>query len=553
MALDARDKSATPGRRRRWDGPRVLDERERWGRLSRLPRTHRNLVPAALYEHALRLGEGQLASTGPLAVETGEHTGRSPKDKFVVEEPETASDVWWGEVNRPLAPEHFARLRADAEHYLSGCEVFVQDLHANADPAYRLPVRVVSESAWPALFSRNLFIVPSGKERAGKHGAGLADFTVLHAPLFKANPERHGTRSATAIAISFKERTIVIAGTRYAGEIKKSIFSALQFLLPRLGVATMHCSCNVGPGGDAALFFGLSGTGKTTLSNDPARTLVGDDEHGWTEDGVFNFEGGCYAKVIDLSAEAEPGIYAASHRFGTVLENVVLDPETRVPDLTDASLTENTRSAFPLGFIPGSSPDGRAGHPRHIVFLTADAFGVMPPVARLTPEQASYYFLSGYTSKLAGTERGVTEPEATFSAAFGAAFLTLPPVRYAELLGERIARHRPSLWLVNTGWTGGPYGIGDRISIAHTRAIVRAILDGALDDVPAETDAVFDLRVPTAVPDVPPTALRPRDGWPDRDAYDRTARRLAGDFVSNFAHFAGQVPAEVAAAGPRTG
>ena len=543
MAIEANDKSGTGSRRN--GGRRAATERERWGRLTRLPRAHRNLTTAPLYEHALRRSEGQLTASGALVVETGEHTGRSPKDKYVVEEP-AATEVWWGEVNQPLAPAHFARLWADVEHYLAGRDVYVQDLQAGADPAFRLPVRVVSELAWPALFSRNLFIVPRGNEGGG----GLPGFTVFHAPLFRADPSRHGTRSETAIAVSFAERIVVVVGTRYAGEIKKSIFSALQFVLPRLGVATMHCSCNAGPSGDAALFFGLSGTGKTTLSNDPERTLVGDDEHGWTDRGIFTFEGGCYAKVIHLSAAAEPGIYAASHRFGTVLENVVLDPTMRRPDLEDATKTENTRAAFPLAYIPGASPSGLADHPRHVVFLTADAFGVLPPVARLTPAQARYWYLAGYTSKLAGTERGVSEPEATFSACFGAAFLALPPVRYAELLGERIARHRPSLWLVNTGWTGGPYGVGRRIAIGHTRAIVRALLAGRLDQVPTAVDPVFGLQVPTAVPDIPTEALRPREAWTDAAAYDVAARRLAHDFAANFSRFAGLVPEEVAAGGP---
>ena len=524
----------------------------RWNRPGHRRRVHPNLGAAALYEAALRRDEGRLAATGPLVVDTGEHTGRSPEDKFIVEEPE-ASEVWWGAVNQPLEAAAFARLRADVERYLADRETFVQDLSAGADPAFRLPVRVVSELAWSALFARNLFLPGSpDRQPANETGAGLTGFRVLHAPLFQADPRRHGTKSETAIAVSFAERLVVIAGTRYAGEIKKSIFSVLQFLLPRLGVSTMHCSCNAGPDGESALFFGLSGTGKTTLSTEPGRTLIGDDEHGWTDRGIFNFEGGSYAKVINLSAEAEPAIFAASHRFGTVLENVVLDPETRELRLTDDAKTENTRAAFPLHFIPGASTVGLADHPRHVIFLTADAFGVLPPVSRLTPDQAQYYFLAGYTSKLAGTERGITEPEATFSAGFGAAFLTLPPVRYAELLGERIARHRPALWLVNTGWTGGPYGVGQRIAIADTRAIVRAILAGALDDATLERDPIFGLNRPTACPDVAPTTLDPRATWADPAAYDEAARRLAAEFRANMDGFAGTIPDAILAAGPIT-
>jgi phosphoenolpyruvate carboxykinase (ATP) len=535
LALRVKDQ---PGRiavrDERPDGRRSLPHEARRGRLDRLPHVHRNLGTAALYEAALRRDEGRLAATGPLVVDTGEHTGRSPGDKFVVEEAESASEVWWGAVNQPLEAAAFGRLRDDVERYLAGRQTFAQDLSAGAEPAFRLPVRVVSELAWAALFARNLFIAsPPDRSPAGATEAGLAGFRVLHAPLFRADPRRHGTKSETVIALSFAERLVVVAGTSYAGEIKKSIFSVLQFLLPRLGVATMHCSCNAGPNGESALFFGLSGTGKTTLSTEQGRTLIGDDEHGWTDRGVFNFEGGSYAKVINLSAEAEPAIYAASHRFGTVLENVAVDPDSRRLDLADDAKTENTRAAFPITFISGASREGLADHPRHVIFLTADAFGVLPPVARLTPEQARYYFLAGYTSKLAGTERGVTEPEATFSACFGGAFLTLPPVRYAELLGERIARHRPALWLVNTGWTGGPYGVGQRIAIADTRAIVRAILAGALDEATLERDQIFGLNRPTTCPDLAPTTLDPRATWDDHDAYDEAARRLAAEFRAN--------------------
>jgi phosphoenolpyruvate carboxykinase (ATP) len=514
------------------------------------PIVHWGLPAASLYEHAIRRGEARLAATGPLVVETGEHTGRSPRDKFVVEEPATA-DIWWGEVNHPLAPDRFRELHDDLASHLGDRELFVQDLYAGADPDYRLRVRVVSETAWAALFARNLFIVPTPAELASDH-AREPDFTVLHAPSFEAEPAQHGTRSETAIAVSFSQGLILIAGTGYAGEIKKSIFGVLQYLLPKRDIATMHCSANVGRGGDTALFFGLSGTGKTTLSTDSTRTLIGDDEHGWSDRGIFNFEGGSYAKAIHLSPEAEPDIYRAVLRFGTVLENVVLDPDTREPRLDDDSLTENTRAAFPLSAITHATTTGRAGHPRHVVLLTADAFGVLPPVARLSPEQTLYWFLSGYTAKLAGTERGVKEPEATFSACFGAPFLPLHPTRYAELLRDRLRRHQPACWLVNTGWSGGPHGVGQRISIAHTRAIVRAIVGGTLTDVPTSADPIFAVNVPASCPGVPPEVLRPRETWSDPGAYDAAARRLARAFADNFKRFGAAVPPQVAAAGPRT-
>jgi phosphoenolpyruvate carboxykinase (ATP) len=478
-----------------------------------------------LYESALTRHEGRLAAAGPLVVETGIHTGRSAKDKFIVRDELTADTVWWGPINQAMAPEHFAALRADVEAHLAEADTTTIDLRAGADPRFAMPVRLVTEHAWAALFARNLFLPPATDTR-------LAPFRILHAPTFDANPAVHGTRSGTVIAISFSARMVIIAGTHYAGEIKKSVFTVLQYVLPEMGVATMHCAANMGPQGDVALFFGLSGTGKTTLSTDKERVLVGDDEHGWTDEGVFNFEGGSYAKVINLSPTAEPGIWNASHRFGAVLENVVIDPDTREIDLADDSLTENTRSAFPISFIPGASPTGQGGHPRHIIFLTADAFGVLPPVAKLTPDQASNWYLAGYTSKVAGTEKGVTEPEATFSACFGDAFLALPPRRYADLLNERIARHKPSLWLVNTGWTGGAYGTGERISIAHTRAIIRAILAGELEESDLETEPYFGLHLPARVKDVPRDILRPWQGWPNYGAYEKSATRLAADFRS---------------------
>jgi phosphoenolpyruvate carboxykinase (ATP) len=476
-----------------------------------------------LYEQALDRREAKLADTGPLVVETGVHTGRSAKDKFVVEDEVSADTVWWGKINQPMSPEHFAALRSDVLAHLEQASTITIDLRAGADLRYAIPVRLTTEHAWAALFARNLFLEPATD-------AALKPFRILHAPTFDADPERHGTRSGTAIVISFATRTIIIAGTQYAGEIKKSIFSVLQYLLPERGVATMHCAANRSESGEVALFFGLSGTGKTTLSTDKDRILVGDDEHGWSEEGIFNFEGGSYAKVIKLSPDAEPGIWNASHRFGTVLENVVMDPETRSLNLDDASLTENTRAAFPIGFIPGASDTGLGGHPRHVLFLTADAFGVLPPVSKLSPEQAHDWYLAGYTSKLAGTEKGVTDPTATFSACFGDAFLTLPPQRYAQLLDARIAEHKPSLWLVNTGWTGGKYGIGERISIAHTRAIVHAILAGELENLEMETEPVFGLHMPTRVKDVPRDILRPWLGWSNYGAYEDAAARLATNF-----------------------
>jgi phosphoenolpyruvate carboxykinase (ATP) len=485
-----------------------------------------------------------LTNTGALAVETGVHTGRSPQDKFVVRGGSLEDEIWWGSVNHPLSSQAFSRLRDDVAHHLRHGECYGMDLSAGADPEYAVPVRLLSESPWSALFARNLFLPGNRENVAGQR------WTILHAPTYDADPARHETRSTTAIAIDFDRREILIAGTRYAGEIKKSIFTVLQGLLPGRGVATMHCSANEGPAGDAALFFGLSGTGKTTLSTDPRRRLIGDDEHGWTDRGIFNFEGGSYAKTIGLSVEAEPLIYQAASRFGTILENVVLDPETRAPRYEDDSLTENTRAAFPIEFLDPEA-GGTGAHPSQVLFLSADAFGVLPPVARLTREQALYWFLSGYTSKLAGTERGVTTPSATFSACFGSPFLPLPPMRYASLFGERLARHDSTVWLVNTGWEGGPYGVGQRMPIGLTRSIVTAILDGALAKTATDIDPVFGFAVPRHVPDVPDALLRPRHRWPDPLAYDETATNLARDLRANFEQFASSAPAVVLSAGPR--
>ena len=509
---------------------------------------HWNLAAPELYEHALRRGEGILAEGGPFCTVTTPHTGRSPDDKFVVREPGSSDQVWWGKVNQPMEPEAFERLQADVVRHLNGREIFVRDLFVGADPSYRQAVRFVTPGAWHALFVYNMFLRPTAGDLAQFHPT----FQVLHAPDFHADPAVHGTASGTFIVINFAKKTILIGGTRYAGEMKKSIFTVMNYLLPQQGALPMHCSANVGEAGDVALFFGLSGTGKTTLSADKHRALIGDDEHGWSDQGVFNFEGGCYAKVIRLSQDGEPEIYATTRMFGTVLENVVVDPETRVPDFDSAEITENTRASYPIHFIPNHVPGGMAGHPAHVVFLTCDAHGVMPPIARLTPAQVMYHFLSGYTAKVAGTERGVTEPKETFSACFGAPFLPLHPHRYAEMLGERIARFGVQCWLVNTGWTGGPFGTGHRMRLSHTRAMVRAALAGRLDRVPTHVEPVFGLEVPLHVPGgVPDEILLPRATWADPAAYDAQAARLAALFRKNFAQFADRAHASVREAGPR--
>ncbi|MFL5735248.1 MAG: phosphoenolpyruvate carboxykinase [Chloroflexia bacterium] len=510
------------------------------------PSTH-NLSTAQLYEEAITNREGLLGATGSLVVSTGQYTGRSPKDKFVVREPSSEDKIWWGTVNQPLDEDKFDALRDRMLDYVEGKRLYTQDLFVGADPSYRLSVRITTESAWANLFARNLFIRPGKQELAGFE----PNFAVLNVPSFRADPLRDGTRSETFIVLDMSRKLVLIGGTQYAGEIKKSMFTVMNYMLPLQGVMPMHCSANIGAKGDTALFFGLSGTGKTTLSADPRRTLIGDDEHGWTDGGVFNFEGGCYAKVIKLSQQAEPEIWAASHRFGTVLENVVIDPHTRMLDLDSDLLTENTRSAYPIHFISNASPSGMGGHPRNIMMLTADAFGVMPPIARLNPEQAMYYFLSGYTAKLAGTERGVTEPKPEFSACFGAPFLPLPPMVYAQLLGEKIKQHGSHVWLVNTGWTGGPYGTGKRMSIEHTRAMISAALDGSLSQVDTRPDPIFGFGVPTSCPGVPDEVLWPRNTWQDPDAYDQAARDLARRFQDNFEKFAGQVTAKVLQAGPQ--
>jgi phosphoenolpyruvate carboxykinase (ATP) len=504
-----------------------------------------NLSVAALYEEAVRRNEAVIAADGPLACKTGQHTGRSPNDKFVVREPSSEAEIVWGKINRPMEPATFDVLHRDVLKSLAGKELFVLDCYACADPAYRLPVRIINEFAWHNLFCRNLFI---DDPRAAE--AGAPAFTIIDSPSFKADPVRHGTNSDVVIALNFAKRLVLIGGSSYAGEMKKSIFTVLNYVLPLRNVMPMHCSANVGARGDVALFFGLSGTGKTTLSSDPERQLIGDDEHGWSDNGVFNFEGGCYAKTIRLSAEAEPQIYATTRRFGTVLENVVVDAETRQLDLDDDRLTENTRAAYPISFVDNAVSSGRAGHPTNVVMLTADAFGVLPPISRLSLEAAMYHFLSGYTAKVAGTEKGVTEPKATFSTCFGAPFLPLDPSRYAKLLGERIAKHGARVWLLNTGWTGGPYGVGHRMKIAYTRAMIRAALSGGLDTASYQKDAVFNLDIPQSCPEVPPAVLNPRSTWSDAAAYDAQALKLARMFADNFKTFEASVDAKVRSAGP---
>jgi len=514
--------------------------------VSNLAAAHWNLAVPVLCEYAVRRREGLIGAGGAFVARTGVFTGRTPKDKYIVEERLSKDDIWWGEINRPVSPEVFAALHERMLGYLQGREVFVQDMYGGADPDYRLKVRIVTDSAWHSMFARNMFIRP----KAEALDDFQPDFTILHAPHFFAQHELDGTNSDTFIFVNFARRLVLIGGTEYAGEIKKSVFGYLNFLLPARDVLPMHCSANVGPRGDSAIFFGLSGTGKTTLSADGSRTLIGDDEHGWSHKGLFNFEGGCYAKVINLSAEAEPEIYATVHRFGTVLENVVLDPATRVPDLADGSLTENTRACYPLDFIPNVSATGMAPHPDNVIMLTADAFGVLPPIARLTPEQAMYHFLSGYTARVAGTEKGLgNAPQATFSTCFGAPFMPRHPSVYAKMLGERIKQHGAQCWLVNTGWSGGAYGVGSRMKIAHTRALVRAALAGTLKQAPVKQEPYFGLYVPEACGEVPANVLNPRNTWSDKAAYDETARDLTKRFESNFKKFEAYVGNDVKAAG----
>jgi phosphoenolpyruvate carboxykinase (ATP) len=508
---------------------------------------HWNHNTPLLYEDVIRHNEGHMVHLGPVVVRTGLHTGRAANDKFIVEEPDTKDDVWWGTVNKPISQRHFENMFRRVQAYLQDRDVWIQDCYAGADERYRLPIRVITVRAWHSLFARNMFIQAKPEELVDH----VPEFTVLHVPTFQAIPEVDGTHSEAFILLNISRRLVLIGGTFYAGEIKKSVFTVLNYLLPEQKVLSMHCSANVGPDDDVAIFFGLSGTGKTTLSADPKRRLIGDDEHGWSDDGVYNFEGGCYAKVIRLSEESEPEIYATTRKFGTILENVGYDVITRRLDLDDDTLTENTRAAYSLSAIPNTVPSGMAGHPKNIVMLTADAFGVLPPISRLTPEQAMYHFMSGYTAKVAGTEAGVTEPSATFSACFGAPFMVRPPFHYAELLAQKIKRHDAKCWLVNTGWTGGPYGVGHRMPIHHTRRLLDAAIGGRLDDVQYTLDPVFGVDVPNTCEGVPSDILQPRATWSDPEAYDAKARHLAGLFHDNFEQFAAEVPDTVKDAGPR--
>ena len=508
-----------------------------------------NLTTPALYEQIIRRREGVLAHLGPLMVRTGAFTGRSPNDKFIVKESTTGESISWGKVNRPFSEENFNRLYHRVLAYLQGNDVFVQDCYAGADDNYRIPIRVITEYAWHNLFARNMFLRINDLETYKNF---KPEFTIIDLPKFHAVPELDGTNSEAFVLVNFERKLILIGGTSYAGEIKKSVFTILNYLLPDKKVMSMHCSANQGMAGDVALFFGLSGTGKTTLSADPERALIGDDEHGWSDDGVFNFEGGCYAKVIRLSQEAEPDIYETTRKFGTILENVVFDTHFRKADLDDDTFTENTRAAYPITHIKNIITDGKGGHPENIVFLTADAFGVLPPISKLTPEQTMYHFLSGYTAKVAGTERGLgNEPQATFSACFGAPFMPLHPSVYAEILGEKIKKHNVNCWLVNTGWIGGPYGTGKRISIKHTRALLKSALSGGLNRGEYRTDPVFGLNVPLKCDGVPGEVLNPRQTWKNPTDYDAKAIELAGRFKTNFKEYESYVNPEIKAAGPR--
>lgn len=518
--------------------------------LAHCHRVYWNLPVSALYEEAVFRSEGVLVEGGPILVDTRPHTARAAADKFLVEEETSKDQVWWGDYNRPIDERHFDTLFHRLAAYLQGRDLFVQDCFVGADPEYRLPIRVITEKAWHSLFVRNMFIAAKNPAELKHH---VPEFTVISIPSFKANPAIDGTRSETAILLHLGRRLAVVCGSLYGGEIKKSVFTFLNYYLPLKKVLSMHCSANVGPEGDAALFFGLSGTGKTSLSADPERRLIGDDEHGWSDNGVFNFESGCYAKVIRLSPEAEPQIYECTKKYGTILENVVYDFVLRTVDLDDASITENTRASYPLAFIPNAVLEGFVNtHPRNVVLLTCDASGVLPPVARLNPEQAMYHFISGYTSKIAGTEVGMgKEPKATFSACFGAPFMVHHPSVYAELLRDRLLKHDSRCWLINTGWVGGPYGVGRRIAIKDTRRMLAAALQGELDNVPYRQDRIFGFAVPTACPGLPSDLLDPVQSWNDREAYWRRYDELAARYIENFQKFAETCPPEVLAAGPR--
>ncbi|SFM59669.1 phosphoenolpyruvate carboxykinase (ATP) [Thermodesulforhabdus norvegica] len=507
-----------------------------------LKSVHRNLCPPKLYEHAIRRSEGVIAHMGPLVVRTGKYTGRTPRDRFIVQEPSSEGQIWWGEINKPFDPEKFEHLLHRLLAYFERRSVFVQDCYVGAEEKYRVPLRVITEHAWQSLFAYNMFLRIPGNSDLDTF---KPEFVVIAAPNFEADPAIDGTASEAFILIHLARRIVIIGGTGYGGEIKKSIFTIMNYLMPQQGVFPMHCSANVGRNGRSAVFFGLSGTGKTSLSADPNRALVGDDEHGWTEKGVFNFEGGCYAKVIRLSPEAEPQIYKCTRMFGTILENVIYDEETRMLDLDDASITENTRAAFPIHYIDNALQDGRADHPTDVVMLTCDAFGVLPPIAKLTVEQAVYHFLSGYTAKVAGTEAGIVEPVATFSTCFGAPFMILSPLRYAELLREKIELYKPNCWLINTGWIRGPYGVGERIPIRYTRSMVTAALDGMLENVPFEKEPYFGLYIPRACPEVPDELLRPYATWENLKRYEEQVTKLKGLFRDNFRQFAPHVEPSV--------
>jgi len=508
---------------------------------------HWNLNQAELYEHAIRNGEAEMTKDGAIRVLTGQYTGRSPKDKFFVKQSPSQEIIWWGDINQATTADTFEHMHTKVLDHLSHARnIYVHDAFAGADEDYRMPVRVVSEVAYHALFSWNMFVRATPEELVLHE----PEFTVMAAPTLIARPDIDGTRTGTFIGVNIEKKLIIIVGTMYSGEVKKGIFSIMNMLLPSKGVMPMHCSANIGSNGDTAVFFGLSGTGKTTLSADSSRTLIGDDEHGWSDNGVFNFEGGCYAKTINLNAENEPEIYATTKMFGTILENVPLNQD-RSPDFTDTRYTQNTRCSYPLFHIPNASEDGLGGHPENVIFLTADAFGVLPPISKLSPEQAMYHFISGYTAKVAGTERGVTEPQATFSACFGAPFMPLHPTVYAELLAEKIKKHGSAVWLVNTGWTGGPHGVGERMSLKYTRRMVNAALNGELDGVDFEEEPFFGLMIPTSVPDVPDSILNPRDTWADQDAYDAKATSLAQMFRENFKEFEDRASEDLLSGGPK--
>ncbi|MFK5970940.1 MAG: phosphoenolpyruvate carboxykinase [Candidatus Marithrix sp.] len=514
--------------------------------LSNLNDIYWNLNTPALYEHALKNNEGILSHLGPLVVRTGHHTGRSANDKFTVQEDSTKDDIWWGKINRPISSEKFDELHRRMGLYLQSKNVYVQDCYSGASAEHRLPVRIITQYAWHNLFIRNMFLQATPEEQANH----MPGFTVIDAPEFHASPTIDGTNSETFIVVNFAKKLVLIGGTSYAGEMKKSIFSVMNYLLPKKGVLPMHCSANIGADGNTAIFFGLSGTGKTTLSADASKTLIGDDEHGWDDEGIFNFEGGCYAKLINLSPEAEPEIYDTTRKFGTILENVPLDSKTRRVDLMDDSFTENTRGSYPISHIDNATREGKGGQPKNVIFLSADAFGVLPPVSRLTKAQAMYHFLSGYTAKVAGTEKGITEPQPNFSACYGAPFMPMHPQVYADLLGKKLEKHNVNIWLINTGWSGGPYGTGERMKIQHTRAMINAILDGKLENVETEVEPFFSLAIPKSCPGVPDEVLNTRNTWADKAAYDVQAKKLAGMFAENFKQYADQATKEILAAGP---